>query len=83
MTTTILKKTRPNPLRAWRHQQRKLLSMRRLAAQLGVSSVSVFDWETGNTTPRPENFAKIAALMGQDPGALRRSWDRWLEGMLI
>jgi transcriptional regulator with XRE-family HTH domain len=48
------------------------LSKSGLAREVGVSTTCVLNWEKGNTHPRPEALAKIAAVLGTTPAFLER-----------
>lgn len=67
--------TSGNPLRLWRLKHG--VPMAAAAARIGVSGTILKEWEAGSVTPRPDRYERIAALMGVDPDALRRAWDRW------
>jgi transcriptional regulator with XRE-family HTH domain len=48
-----------------RSQRKRLgLSAAAMAQLLGVSALSVYKWESGNTRPRPKQIEAIAALRG-------------------
>ena len=61
-----------NPLRVWRiaHEQ----SMTAVASTIGVSHISVANWESGSSTPNEINMAKLAKLVG--PG-FAEAWEKW------
>lgn len=48
-------------LRHTREKQR--LSKAELARQLGISTTGVWNWEEGNTTPRPENLIALSTVL--------------------
>lgn len=62
-----------NPLRIWRKSNG--LSMRDLAANIGVNLMSVQGWEVGNSFPNPENMASIVQLTNDLD--LPRRWFEW------
>ncbi len=43
-------------------RRRLALSRAQLAKRIGVSSWTIFGWETGRTRPTPENLRKVQAL---------------------
>jgi len=46
------------------HRQRLGLSARDYARLVGVSELSIYQWERGKTNPRPAQRAKVAAIRG-------------------
>lgn len=64
-----------NPLRAWRETKHKRALD--VAIKLGVSEQSVLSYELGRFKPSPENFQKLAELMGEELPKLRLSWAFW------
>ncbi len=50
-----------NRLRTLRENRR--LSKSALARELGVSTTCVWNWEEGNTEPRPENLAALSKVL--------------------
>lgn len=54
-----------------RFRRRLELSQAQLAQKLGVSRVTVADWERGAAEPHDQNLKKLAALFGVTPGDLR------------
>ena len=46
------------------------LSKSKLSRLLGVSTTCVWNWEEGNTFPRPEALAKLAKALGVTPAFL-------------
>lgn len=48
------------------------LSQRALASALGVSPSAVSQWESGETSPRPEMASKLEAVLDLTDGALTR-----------
>jgi transcriptional regulator with XRE-family HTH domain len=57
-------------LRAWRKRQGK--SLRDVAGLVGVSEMTISDWERSQKRPRGENAALIEKLTGGEVAAL--SW---------
>lgn len=66
---------RQNPLREWRKARR--LSAVEIARRLSLSEQSILCFERGAFEPSPENFDRLARLMGTLPGQLRMSWHFW------
>lgn len=64
-----------NPLRAWRHANKK--KALDVAIKLGVSEQSVLQYERGAFKPSPSNFALLAELMSEDLSKLHLSWTFW------
>jgi transcriptional regulator with XRE-family HTH domain len=58
-----------NPIRAFR--ERNGLTQEALARKLGVSSVSLSRWETGNRKVEPSRLPKVCKETGIDPKELR------------
>ena len=64
--------TGTNPLRC--HRRTQQISLIKAAAEIGVSVNTLTKWEAGATMPRPENFARMAALIGRP---IHEEWQRW------
>ena len=66
------------PLRHPIERRRHAAGLRQadLAERLGVSTLSVRNWEAGRE-PRGPRIAKIAAVLGVDPLSLRDELDQW------
>jgi transcriptional regulator with XRE-family HTH domain len=63
-----------NPLRIWRKAEG--VSPTALASYLGVTSLTVYQWERGGNQPNEENLAKLAiAMNARDLGEV---WKEWL-----
>lgn len=66
-----------NPLRKFRINHDNISRMR-LAAYMGVSMNTVQFWENGSSTPKEENFKKIAEVMSTPEEKVKERWDNWL-----
>jgi predicted transcriptional regulator len=64
-----------NPLRKWRLEQG--LSMMAVASILGAGMSTVQTWETGAHWPKPDSFAKIGGLIGDEN--IEESWKKWMD----
>lgn len=51
------------------------LSVRDVMAAVGVSDASVYQWETGVTTPRPKMLIRLSELYGVTVDDLLRGGD--------
>lgn len=51
------------------------LSVRDVMASVGVSDASVYQWETGVTTPRPKMLLRLSELFGVTVDDLLRGGD--------
>jgi transcriptional regulator with XRE-family HTH domain len=56
------------------------LSLRDVAAQIGVSVNSITSWEKGAMLPRPEHRERLAALYGLPEAQLFAEYEAHLEG---
>lgn len=45
-------------------REKKRLSKSALARQLGITTTCVWNWEEGNTVPRPENLRALSGALG-------------------
>lgn len=63
-------------LRALRENRR--LSKTALAKRVGVSTTCVWNWEEGNTEPRPENMAALSKALNA-PYAYLQDGSKWDE----
>lgn len=49
-------------IRAARHKAKKTVA--EVVRHMGVSDAAVYQWETGETTPRPDKLVKLAEFFG-------------------
>ncbi len=56
-------------------RERRGLSKTRLARLVGVSRQALILWEHGERHPRPAYAERLEAVLGLDPGALKKKGD--------
>lgn len=70
-----------NPLKAWR--KKTCTTQTNAAAMVGVGVQAMQRWESGASTPSPENMDQIAIMMDRyeanDLSALMHEWADWRE----
>lgn len=48
-----------------------ILTQEELAQRVGVTKMTIYSWERGETGPRPAHIRKLAEVLGQDPKVVR------------
>lgn len=50
-----------------------ILTQEELAQVVGVSKMTIYSWERGETSPRPAHIRKLAEVLGRTPQEVREA----------
>ena len=54
-------------------RDKAILTQEELAQAVGVSKMTIYSWERGETSPRPAHIRKLAEVLGRTPTEVREA----------